>query len=66
MGIVSDPGSRGKGFVTTGQGGVSPEPGWIRGHWERPDPPEGRESTTGSTGRRPSGVEDVLGTLQPY
>ena len=55
MGIVSEPGGRGKEFVTIGQGGGSPTPGWTRGHWERPDPPEGREIATGGTGRRSSG-----------
>lgn len=54
MGIVSEPGGRGKGFVTTGQGGASPKQGWTRERWERPDPPEGRESATGGTGRRSS------------
>ncbi len=48
MGIVSDRGSRGKGFVTTGQGSASPKQGWTRERGERPDPPEGRESATGA------------------
>jgi hypothetical protein len=39
MGIVSEPGSWGKGFVTTGQGGASPEQGWTRGRWERQEGP---------------------------
>ncbi len=51
MEIVTELGGRGKGFVATAQGGASPKQGWIRGHWERPDPPEGRESTKGGPGR---------------
>jgi len=54
MGIVSDPRGRGKGFVTPGQRGASPTQGWTRERWGRADPPEGRESATGVTGRRSS------------
>ncbi len=48
MGIVSELGDRGKGFVATGQGGVSPKQGWIRGQWERPDPPGGMRDAGGA------------------
>ncbi len=54
MGIVSEPGGRGKGFVTTGRGGASPEQGWTRGRWERPDPPEGGERPEGRLWRCPA------------
>ncbi len=63
MGIVSDPGSWGKGFVTSGQGGASRELGWTQGRWERPDHPEERERRGGDTGRVPSaagGAQDQL------
>jgi len=54
MGIVSDPRGLGKGIATGSQGGASPKPGWTRGDWERPDPPEGRERRARGTGRRSS------------
>lgn len=54
MGIVSDPGGQGKGFVTGGQGGASQTQGRVRGRGKRHDPPEGRERPAGGTGPRPS------------